>query len=354
MEVAERLRDQMQVVAIGCASRRELLLQQQRQFGVPNMIISTWQGATPHAVTMWCGPDCMQRYAQEGDYDILVVAVTGIAGLLPTLSALRRGKRVALANKETLVCGGDLVMRTAAEYGGELLPIDSEHCALHQCIAQSGKNVRRLYITASGGALRDVPQEALARASVEQVLAHPNWQMGGKITVDCATMVNKAFEIVEAHHLFGMPLANISAVLHRQSMVHGMAEFVDGSILAQMAVADMRLPIQYALTYPDRLPSLADPLSPMGLHLDFDAIDPQRYPCYTLGLQCAQAGSRALVAYNAADEVAVQAFLSGHICFGDIHTILCRTVQDVSGDCTDIDDILAVDQMARKRAKEWI
>lgn len=354
LEVAQHLGDRMRVVAIGCAVRKELLLQQQRQFAVPHIIMPVWQGDAPNHVTVWNGPDCMQRYAQEGDYDILVVAVTGIAGLLPTLAALRRGKRVALANKETLVCGGELVMRTAAEYGAELLPIDSEHCALHQCIAQAGTSVHRLYITASGGALRDMPKEETAHATVAQVLSHPNWQMGGKITVDCATMVNKAFEIVEAHYLFGIPLTDITAVLHRQSVVHGLAEFVDGSIVAQMAVADMRLPIQYALTYPNRFPSLACPLSPVGLHLDFDAIDSDRYPCYALGLQCARAGSRALIAYNAADEVAVQAFLAGHISFGDIHTILCRTVQGLTGHCADIEDILAVDQMARMRAKEWI
>ncbi|MBQ9145790.1 MAG: 1-deoxy-D-xylulose-5-phosphate reductoisomerase [Clostridia bacterium] len=304
--------------------------------------------------TVYSGKDALTRYAREGDYDILLVAVTGIHGLAPTLAALERGKTVALANKETLVCGGHLVEK-ALEKVGKLVPVDSEHSAIHQCLkGEESASVEKLILTCSGGALRSVPIADLAKATPQEVLAHPNWSMGNKITVDCATMVNKGFEVVEAHYLFNLPYENIEVLLHPESTVHSMVEFVDGAVMAQLGTPDMRLPIQYALTYPLRLPSLCAKLSLAGKSLHFQAVDGERYPCFGEVLRAACRGPAALVALNAADEYLVEQFLLGHIQYGQIHTLLAKATAPFSGDCATLDEVLAVDEKAREYVRSLL
>lgn len=326
----------LRAVALACHSHADTMLALGREYGVNTLACIAPKNS--EGLTYW-GPKAYVDLAEQAEYDILVVACASIAGLAPTLAALRRGKRVALANKETLVVGAHLVDEVL-RHGGELLPVDSEHCAIHQCMPADRSHVAQLILTASGGALRDMPLDKLADATPSMVLAHPNWRMGDKITVDCATMVNKGLEVLEAMALFAMPLDKVQAVLHRESVVHSVVHYVDNSYLAQMAVGDMRLAIQYALMYPARVPSTVPPLD-WRMTMTFDAIDPCRYPAYGLVRSVAQdmAGRVALVA---ADDVAVDAFLRGNIPFRRIHTILEQTVSRFAGR---VDSIEAVERL---------
>lgn len=278
------------------------------------------------------GEAAFEEACAYADADIVFDAVTGFAGLKTALLAIESGKTLALANKESLVVGGDIVMRRAAERGTAVVPVDSEHSAIWQCLGfDRAAKFRRILLTASGGALRDVPLNELKNVTAKQALAHPNWDMGAKITVDCATMLNKGFEVLEAMHLYAAPLAKIEVLLHRESIVHSMVEFDDGAVLAQMGVPSMELPIQLALTYPERLPSNAAPLDLIKLSaLHFSAPDPARYPCFFLALKCAERGGDMPCALNAAGEVAVQAFLHGQIKFTQIAEIIEETLGRIS------------------------
>ena len=251
-------------------------------------------------------------------------SVVGMVGLQPTLAAIEAGKTIALANKETLVTGGELVMQSAKEKGVRILPVDSEHSALWQCLSfDRGAKFSKLILTASGGALRDVPLDRLPEMTAKDALAHPNWDMGAKITVDCATMLNKGFEVIEAMHLYGAPFEKVEVVMHRESIVHSMVAFEDGAVLAQMSYPSMELPIQLALTYPERLAANIPPLDLAKLGaLHFSAPDPARYPCFALALGCAKAGGDLPCALNAAGEVAVHAFLDGQIKYTQIAEII--------------------------------
>ena len=354
IEVIRDRFDKYEVVALGCRNNLDAMIRQAQTLGTSTLLYAS--GEAIDGYRCYVGEDAMWRYAQEGDYDVLVVAVVGIAGLRPTLAALARSKIVLLANKETLVCGGNLVMTSQLMHEGVLLPIDSEHSALWQCLDNqvNRRTVKKLILTASGGALRDMPLEALSSASVADVLRHPNWRMGDKITVDCATMVNKGFEVIEAMHLFGVSLDRIQVLLHRQSLVHSMVQFADNSYLAQMAVADMRLPIQYALDYPERRSAIVDELDLTACPLTFAKVDDARYPSLGVVVDAAKRGSNASTAVNAADEVAVEAFLAGHIAYGNIHTILTHTASRFEGNARDLIDIELVDRDARRIAKEGI
>ena len=341
--------DRLRLVAVATHLNADALYAAAERFAVPTLICTAKEIERDGCVCL-TGADAMTTYAKEGDYDVLLVAVTGLAGLAPTVAALARGKVVALANKETLVCGGEMVMRAIREGGGVLLPVDSEHAAIHQCLTEGATG---LILTASGGALRDVPIADLEKATPDMVLAHPNWRMGPKITVDCATMVNKGLEVVEAHYLFDMPVERIEVLVHRESIVHSMVRYADGSVLAQMAVPDMRLPIQYALLYPARLLSPTPNLDLVGQRLTFDAVDHRRYPAFGLVLDAYARGQAALIALNAADEVAVQAFLEGHIPYGRLHTLLQQAIS-YRGALRDIADVVAVDAEVRRATKERI
>ena len=286
--------------------------------------------------------------------DTVITAVMGMVGLRPTLAALRRGMRVALANKETLVCAGELVMETAACYGGEVVPVDSEHSAIFQCLqgCRDRGEVKRLILTASGGPFFGQKKEQLEHVTVEQALKHPNWSMGAKITVDSATMMNKGLEVIEAMRLYHMPLDKISIVVHRESIIHSLVEYCDNAILAQIGSADMRLPIQYALTWPERS---AGPVTPLDLltcpPLTFKAPDYENFPCLALAREAARTGGTATAILNGANEVAVGKFLKGEIGFGDIARRVERALEQVAVVLKpSLEDALAADAEARRAA----
>ena len=289
--------------------------------------------------------------------EVVVGAISGIAGLAPVLAAIRAGKRVALANKEPLVAAGGIVMAEARRCGAEIIPVDSEHSALFQCLLGHGReDVRRLILTASGGALRDLSLGELKAVTPEQALAHPTWQMGPKVTVDSATLMNKGLEVIEAHWLFGVPVEHIEVVRHDQSIVHSLVEFADGSTIAQLSHPDMRVPIQYALSYPERIPTRwgALELADVG-ELTFGAVDMERYPCLRLAYAAARRGATAPTALNAADEVAVEAFLAGKIGFTDIPRIIEGALgRHTPSPADTLERIAAADSEARKIAHKLV
>jgi 1-deoxy-D-xylulose-5-phosphate reductoisomerase len=295
--------------------------------------------------------------ATHPDVATVVSAAVGVVGLEATYAAIRAGKQVALSNKEVLVAAGELVMAAARQANVELLPVDSEHNAIHQCLrAGRHSEVKRLVLTASGGPFRKTPLAKMARATPEQALAHPNWRMGRRITIDSATLVNKGFEVIEAHWLFGMRQDQIDVVIHPQSTIHSMVEFLDGSILAQLGPTDMRMPIQYALTYPERAASNHLALDWGKLRrLDFEKVSPRRFPCLRLARETLRKKGAFPCAFNAADEVAVEAFLEGRIAFAGIaeviERVLARTPRIALGA---ISDVIAADTEARRMAREEV
>ncbi|MBI6546850.1 MAG: 1-deoxy-D-xylulose-5-phosphate reductoisomerase [Cyanobacteria bacterium NC_groundwater_1444_Ag_S-0.65um_54_12] len=298
------------------------------------------------------GSQAISQIAAATEVDMVLVALSGILGLAPTLAAIRAGKKVAFANKETLVAAGPLVLEALrAEPAAILCPVDSEHSALWQAMwGERASTVRRIVITASGGALRDMPLAAIDQAAVSAVLAHPTWpEMGRKITVDSATLMNKALEVIEAHYLFGIPYDAISVVLHPQSAVHGLVEFVDGSIKAQVGPPDMRIPLQIALLYPERQPA---PWEKLELaNWTFAPIDPERYPALELGYQAGRLGGTAPAVLNAANEIAVERFLGGEIAFGEIVSLVRDVLfSHTPGSADTLEEVLAADAWARMAA----
>jgi 1-deoxy-D-xylulose-5-phosphate reductoisomerase len=286
---------------------------------------------------------------------MVVASAVGAVGLVPTYHALRAGKDVALANKETLVMAGELMVAASRAHGGRLLPIDSEHCALHQCLdGRSPDEVGRLVLTASGGPFRGRPPGTFAAITPAEALNHPTWSMGRKITVDSATLMNKGLEVIEAHWLFGVPAARVEVLIHPQSLVHSMVEFVDGTVLAQLGVTDMRLPIQYALSYPERWPAAIPGLDfSRPLRLDFEPPDRERFPCLDLAYRAlAQGGSQPAV-LNAANEEAVAKFLDGGAAFPSIADCVAEVLDaHPRGDLAALDDVLEADSWARRRARQ--
>jgi 1-deoxy-D-xylulose-5-phosphate reductoisomerase len=297
------------------------------------------------------GPDCLVAAATHPDAPIVINAVVGAAGLPATLAALRMGKRVALANKETLVVAGAIVTETARAHGGELVPVDSEHSAILQCLAgRQPHEVRRLVLTASGGPFRTWPAERIAAATVADALKHPTWQMGSKITIDSATLANKALEVIEAHHLFGVPYDRIDVVVHPQSIIHSFVEFVDGSVLAQMGAPSMELPILYALTYPERVPDSGVPsFDPVALGgLSFETVRSGDFPMLQLGIDAGRRGGAAPAVFNAANEVAVAHFLAGRLSFSGIaERVSAALHQYADAPGISLDDLLRADAAAR-------
>lgn len=297
--------------------------------------------------------DALLERLATGDYEVCLNAVVGAAGLPYSLAVLAAGRQLALANKESLVMAGGLLAATAARTGGVIVPVDSEHSAIHQCLrGVAREDVRRIYLTASGGALRDLPMAEFATVGREQVLDHPNWDMGPRITVDSATMMNKAFEVLEAHHLFGVPAVRVEVLLHRQSVVHSMVELVDGSMLAQLGPPDMALPIHYALHYPERVPTPLAGFEPqLFRRLSFEEPEPERYPALALGWRAAEMGPAAGAALNAADEIAVEAFLDGRIPFPEIAEVCARTLDEMPEfRAESLDQVWEADAWARRQA----
>ncbi len=358
-QVVLRHPQQFEVVAVAANTGAAMLSAQAARLR-PRLAVLRQEGAAaevPAGCRFAVGEAAFEEACAFAEADIVLVAVTGFAGLKATLLALEAGKDVALANKESLVAGGALVNALAEKKGARVLPVDSEHSAIWQCLGFSRRApFSRILLTASGGALRDVPLKDLSRVTAKQALAHPNWRMGDKITIDCATMLNKGFEVIEAMHLFGAALPQIRVLLHRESIVHSMVEFADGAVLAQMGVPSMELPIQLAFTYPQRLscglPSV-DFCKVGALH--FEEVQAARYPCFTLALAAARAGGTVPCALNAAGEVAVSAFLNGQIKYTQIaeiiDAVLARTVRE---EAVSYGQLAEADRAARAAAKELL
>ena len=305
-------------------------------------------------VRVTSGPEGLVEAATMEEADTVLTAVVGMVGLVPTLAAVRQGKRIALANKETLVCAGELVMDGADKFGAEIVPVDSEHSAIFQCLQGSKDRgeVKRLILTASGGPFWGWDKEKIASATVEQALKHPNWSMGAKITVDSATLMNKGLEFIEAMRLYRMPPEKISIVVHRESIIHSLVEYCDNAVLAQLGVPDMRLPIQYALTWPARTQAVAKPLDLLTCPpLTFHAPDYEAFPCLSLALEAAKTGGTATAILNGANEAAVGLFLAGQIPFGDIARRVERALAQVAVvQSPTLEDVLAADKAARQAA----
>lgn len=359
LEVIRSLSGRFQVVGLAAGRNTDLLLEQVAKFR-PRMVacldgdgfetkVRALSGRQPEFVDI-------RTLASDAEADIVVSAVVGSAGLEPTLAALAAGKVVALANKEAMVMAGSLMSLAARKGGGEIRPVDSEHSAIWQCLAgERPDSVGRLIITASGGALRDLSPSELEKVTPEQALAHPNWQMGRRITIDSATLFNKGLEVIEARWLFDVPFERIDVLMHRESIVHSMVEMVDGSVKAQLSLPDMRLPIQYALTYPQRVAVEAPmlDLAKMGA-LHFDQPDFERYTCLRLALEAGRKGGTYPAALAAADEEAVSAFVDGEIGFMDIENLLADTLDShVSAAEPALADIIEADAWARRFAREW-
>lgn len=359
MEVVRKHRGSLQVAALAANSRLDLLARQMSEFRP--RLVSVGRGQAGGALariarrqrTMLVEDGLAQAAGMAGA-DMVVNALVGAAGLVPTMAAIEAGHDVALANKETLVAGGDLVMAAARRRGAKILPIDSEHAALHQCLdGRDPATVRRLILTASGGPFRGCSLSGLRRVTARHALRHPTWRMGPKITVDSATLMNKGLEVLEARHLFDIPLERIEVVVHPESIIHSMVEFADGSVLAQLSDPDMRLPIQYALTYPQRLPSLARPLDfeQVG-RLTFHRPDTATFRCLKLAYLAGRIGGTMPAAMNAANEVAVQAFLEGRIGFLKIPQVILKTMEAAKpGRPESLEDIIKADARAREAAR---
>ena len=310
------------------------------------------------SIRVVAGREGLMEAATLPQADTVVTAVVGIAGLEPTLAAIDQGKRIALANKETLVCAGDLVMSRAEEKGAEIVPVDSEHSAIFQCLqgCKDRGEVRRLIITASGGPFFGKSREELAHVTKAQALRHPNWAMGAKITIDSATLMNKGLEFIEAMRLYRMPPEQIQVVVHRESIVHSLVEFTDGAILAQLGTADMRLPIQYALTWPERTPGPATALDLLSCPpLTFAQPDPDTFRCLGLALECARKGGTSTAILNGANEVAVELFLQEKISFLDIARLVEGALERVqSVPAHTLEDVLEADRAARQAVRDLL
>jgi 1-deoxy-D-xylulose-5-phosphate reductoisomerase len=355
LRVLERQRERYRVVALTAFSNHALLAEQAERFR-PDFVGLVQRDAAAAREDWACGEGCLVEAATRDGVDIVINAVVGAAGLDATLGALEHGRRVALANKESLVMGGELVRAAARRGGGELVPVDSEHSAILQCIAGRPRSeVRRLVLTASGGPFRRWSREQLERATLADALQHPTWQMGRKITVDSATLANKALEVIEAHFLFDVPYEKIEVVVHPQSVVHSLVEFIDGSVLAQLGVPSMELPVLYALTFPDRVRDTGvPPFDPVEQSpLTFEPVRRDDFPALSLGVRAGRAGGAAPAVFNAANEAAVALFLDGTIRFGDIPRAIESALDRLaSADGGSREAILSADARARRHVQE--
>jgi 1-deoxy-D-xylulose-5-phosphate reductoisomerase len=365
LSVVDSLNDKFRVVALAAGKGIEQLVKQIIRY--QPRLVSVAQGGDLDRVgeelraagvkelpELMSGDEGLVAVACFDDAEVVISATVGAVGFLPTYEALRLGRRVCLANKETLVMAGELMTKAAREHKAELLPVDSEHNALHQCMrGERVEEVKRLILTASGGPFRTAPIEEMREATVEKALAHPTWMMGAKITIDSATLMNKGLEVIEAGWLFDFSADQISVAVHPQSIVHSMIEMVDGSVIAQLGVTDMRLMIQYALTYPERLPTDLPPLSFEKLaKLEFSAPDIERFPCLRLAYQAMREGGTMPAAMSAANEIAVAAFLDRRLKFMDIPRLIEETMQaHVKQPCSSIEAVLEADRGARAHAE---
>ena len=351
LDIVRAFPDEFEVVGLAAGTNTELLREQVAEFR-PAHVWSAVAGAAEFPGVTYTPMDEMVALPHV---DQVMVALMGSVGLVPTLNALAAGKQVALSNKEPIVMAGKLIKDYEARYGGRVLPVDSEPSAIWQCLQGEDNEILRLLITASGGPFRTTPLEDMENVTPQQALRHPTWKMGQKITIDSATLMNKAFEVIETHWLFAVPWERIEVVVHPQSTIHSMVEFADGSVKAQLGPPDMRLPIQYALFYPQRLPNSMIPRLDTSIShsLNFDPLEPKRYPCFSLAIEAARKGGTYPAVLSAADEVAVQAFLDGKINYGGIHRLVEQTLSEhdsLPGEMAE--EILQADQWASARAVE--
>ncbi|MDR3748784.1 MAG: 1-deoxy-D-xylulose-5-phosphate reductoisomerase [Acidobacteriota bacterium] len=363
LDIVATFPDRFSVVSMAAGSNVDLAFEQARRWRPQLMSMGSDEGTgqlqdklkkagLDKAIEVADGSAGSVKVSTHPDADFVVSAIVGVAGLEATYEAVKAGKTIGLANKECLVAAGDLITVEARRQGKPLLPIDSEHNAIHQCMRGGRRNeVQRVWLTASGGPFLNTPAQDFANITVEQALNHPTWKMGQRITIDSATLMNKGFEVIEACRLFDMPPSQVSVLVHPQSTIHSMAEFVDGSLLAQLSVTDMRLPILYALTYPDRIESnLRFPVQELR-RLDFEPPDLERFPCLRLAYEAVEAGGGKTIALNAADEVAVAAFLEGAISFQEIPATIKAVVGETQARIPEsISEVLQVDADARRRA----
>jgi len=364
VEVLAGSAGRLRAIALSAHTRLHRLVEQARELQ-PKWVIATdrkrsdafdWS-RLPEGTMRLDGQEGVERVVSDERVDVVVAAMVGSAGLRGTWAALRAGKRVALANKETLVMAGPLATRLAKECDATILPVDSEHSAIFQAMQAGNRNdVRRVVLTASGGPFRNHSRAQLAQVTVADALAHPTWEMGPKITVDSATMMNKALEIIEARWLFQLGAEQIDVVVHPQSVVHSMVEFVDGSVIAQLSPPDMRLPIQYALDYPDRQTGVTDQIDWSAVqHFDFEPPDFERFPALELGKKVARLGGTAGAVFNAANEVAVAEFLQGNVKFIDIVPMCDRVLHGHDFDPSpSLDQLMAIDRWARQEVLRWV
>ena len=358
LAVAARYPDRFRIVAMAANANGRLFAEQLAAVRPAFAALRT-EGeplSAPRGVRFARGESAFEEACAYADADIVMVAVSGFAGLKAALLAAEAGKDIALANKESLVAGGDLVLRRARERGANVYPVDSEHSAVWQCLHfDRAAPYRRILLTASGGALRDYPLERLDSVTAAEALAHPNWAMGAKITLDCATMLNKGFEVIEAMRLYGASLSQIEVLIHRESIVHSMVEFADGALLAQLSVPSMELPIQLALTWPERLDCALPRVDFAKLGaLHFAPIDGARYPCFRLALAAAERGGGYPCALNAAGEVAAEAFLRGRIRYTQIAQVIEGTLSAPVPDAHGYEELAALDASARARARSLL
>lgn len=373
LDVLARHVDEYQVYALTANRSVDILLAQCRQFEPEIAVMLDEKSAELLAqklkseglkTQVLAGSQALEQVAENENVDYVVAAIVGAAGLLPTLAAARAGKHILLANKEALVMSGGLFMQEVEANGATLLPVDSEHNAIWQCLPvgntqkhhYDGKGVRRIILTASGGPFRDYDLAALEHVTPAQAVAHPNWSMGQKISIDSATMMNKGLEVIEAHWLFGLESHQIDVILHRQSIIHSMVDYVDGSVLAQMGNPDMRTPIANALAWPNRIDSGVAPLDLVAAsRLDFAKADHEHFPCLALAYQALDAGGTSTAILNAANEVAVDAFLQSQIKFTDIARIIENVLSSMSASLGEtLEQVIADDQQARQLAVEFI
>src|SRR6266481_7654566 len=370
LDVVRRNRHLYQVYALAAGSNINALADQIQEFHPKIAVVATSEGLkrlwerlaeigfvpSKWPELLW-GDAALVQIATAPEVDTVISAIVGVAGLEATYEAVVKGKRIGLANKEVLVSGGKLVMDAVREHGAELLPVDSEHNGAHQCLRAGNRDqVAKLILTASGGPFRTTPRDALAFVTPEQALNHPTWKMGNRITIDCATLMNKGFEVIEACWLFGFRPSEVEVVIHPQSSVHAMVEYSDGSVIAQISATDMRMPIQYALTYPERSQAPVPKIDwSQARRWEFGPPDLEKFPLLKLAYRCYEAGGSATLTLNAADEVAVEAFLQRRISFPAIYKIVDETVSKLANrQPATIGDILEFDKESRSLARELI
>ena len=361
LDIISRL-PQIKVAALTAGTSVERMAEQCREFLPELAVMATEEAAaalkkeiSDLAIRVSWGELGLIEAASLEGVDCVITAVVGMVGLKPTLAAIREGKRIGLANKETLVCAGELVMAEAEKYGAEIIPVDSEHSAIFQCLMGCNyrSEVKRLILTCSGGPFFGMTREQLQSVTKADALKHPNWKMGAKITIDCATLMNKGLEVIEAMRLYRMPLSKVDVVVHRQSIVHSMVEFVDGAVMAQLGAPDMRLPIQLALSYPERMECPVDGLDLFSCGpLTFTKPDLENFPCLQLAFDCAQKGGTACPAMNGANEEAVAMYLRDEIGFYDIYDLVSRAVEAVPFvENPTLEEILESDRLAREMVR---